>query len=43
MWLEVAAEVFFTIHPHARLSGDEGHWEGDALAAPRWITVTDLS
>jgi cytochrome P450 len=43
MWLEVAAEVFFTIHPHARLSGDEGPWEGDALAAPRWITVTGLS
>jgi len=43
MWLTAAAEIFFTIHPKARLSGDEGPWEGDTLAAPRWVTVTGLS
>jgi cytochrome P450 len=43
MWLTVAAEVFFTVHPKARLYGDEGPWEGDTLAAPRWVTVTGLS
>jgi hypothetical protein len=43
MWLTVAAEVFFTVHPNARLSCDEGPWEGDTLAAARWVTVTGLS
>lgn len=43
MWLETAAEAFFTVHPEAQLSGDEGAWDGDTLSAPLWSRVTGLS